>query len=269
MPSRFELIAGVAAEFNSSARLAADGRLELEVRVRMPSGDDDTFHIVAYEREGELVVGEDRQRSQRLPGFCPERHINDNATLCLFWTGGDDAVDVTDEASALAWFSALVGNLQRQWVAERRRRWAGPARRHGEAARHEARAETAAAAFGGAMLGDLRSGLLVLAPANFDALKTDTPVRLIRDGQRIFSKRVGHEDVANLRQRCPCQTSAHPTTLRSCSNHAQAAATLVDALTAAELAERQFIADARRRHSCCGTMENCPLASRPIQRPAA
>jgi hypothetical protein len=258
VPSRLQQIAAAAAEFNSDAHLIGE-QLELVVRVHLPSGVDDSFYMVASEERGQVVVGENRAKSNRLPVFCPERHINDNSTLCLFWARSDDAVDIVDETTAVEWFAALVGNLERQCFAERRHRWIGPSWRHGDAAQHQAAAETAAAQFGPAWLQDLVAQRIWIDPSETRCHVAGAPVRLMRSGRRLFSKRIGEARVANLRMACPCESERLPTTLRRCSDHTTVAARLIDALVAATRAEDEFVKNAKAHHACCGTIASCPL----------
>jgi hypothetical protein len=269
MVQRLKFIVGAVADFSSTARFTAAGILEVDLRGWRPSDTDDVFHLIVSQDRDNLVVGENRAISWRLPNFCAERHINEGATLCLFWQDGEDAIEVIDHDSAVRWLSAVVNHLGRQWIAEKRRKWVGPSRPHGDAARHEAEAEKAAALFGQSMLADFRLGRICIKPSAVEGHISGAPVRLIRNGRRIFSKRVGHQSVANLRGPCPCESGRRPRTLRSCSNHADAAAALIDSLIALAAAERDFLGSCARQFGCCHTIDDCPLASKVMARTAA
>jgi len=262
MAKVLELIAEAAPAFGSSATRATRTRLELEVCVARPSGNIVVFPMVAQTSGGDRVaVRENRTKSQRLPVYCPERHINRDGWLCLFWASGDDAVVVLDQQSAIDWWSAVINHLDGQLYAEKHRRWPGRARAHGDAVKHQARAEAAAAAFGPEMAKALRQGRLQLVPSEARLLKTPTqPVRLVLDGKRVFAKTVEQEYVVNLRAPCPCTSPGRPKTLRKCGKHADEAFALVDSLVRQQIAEEGFYADMIGKVACCGSMDDCPLA---------
>ena len=211
MERALELIAAAAPAFGSGVTETSETRLGLDVCVATRTGGEVFFPMVAETvGEHEILVREDRAKSQRLPACCPERHINGDGSLCLFWASGDDAVVVRDEQSAMEWWSALIKHLDGQLYADKHRRWAGRARAHGDAAVHQARAEGAAAAFGPEMARALRQGHLTLVPGETHRWVPGTSVRLTLDGIRVFATVIGKGKVAN--QRGPCVKSLAITT---------------------------------------------------------
>lgn len=263
VPSSLDLIASVCSEFGSAARFVATDELALDVAVTTASGDLDFFRMLVREKGGVPKVREDPARSQRLPAFCPERHINDDRTLCLFWHGGEDAVAVRDLDTARAWWSAMIQNLERQIFAERYRRWPGRPRAHGDAAFHQARAEAAAGAFGASMLRDLESGNLVLEPAESRLHRKGIPIRLLRTGNRLFAKKIGDTRVVNQSGPCPCERPGkRAAVLRKCVDHADQASILMDALVAQGREEILYLDDIDSKAVCCGALAVCPLAAR-------
>jgi hypothetical protein len=65
----------------------------------------------------------------------------------------------------------------------------------------------------------------------------------------------------NLRRRCLCgkRKNGRPIVIRDCGSHAQAAVDLALALRDRYREEQRFW-KALEGRTCCGTMDNCPLA---------
>lgn len=194
-----------------------------------------------------------------LPTFCPERHINGDGSFCLYWRAVDDIVIAGPDA-ALAWWETLVRFLQLQTRAARRRRWPeGQGRAHGAAAVHQYRAEKAAEWLGEPLATDMQEGRLSVVVRGSG---TEGPgIRVMRGGNRVYAVWLRSRRVVNLRRPCLCSegTRPQPHALRTCSDHAEAAATLALELRSMAEQERRFW-DVFAGHTCCGTMDDCPLA---------
>ncbi len=194
-----------------------------------------------------------------LPAFCPERHINADGSFCLYWRAVDDIV-VDDPDAALAWWETLVRFLQLQARAARRRRWPeGQGRAHGAAALHQYRAEKAAERLGDPIATDMQEGRLSFVVRGSGA--EGPGIRVMRDGDRVYAVWLRSRRVVNQRRPCLCSEGSRPRpqTLRSCSDHAEAAATLALELHSMAEQERRFW-DVFAGYKCCGTMDDCPLA---------
>ena len=202
-----------------------------------------------------------------LPAFCPERHINADGSFCLYWSAIDDII-IDGLETALVWWETLARFLQLQTRAARRRRWPqGQGRAHGSAALHQHRAEKAAAKLGDPLATDMQEGKLSVVVRGNGA--EGPGVRVMRNGYRVYTVWLRSKRVVNLRRPCLCGEGSQPNprTLRSCSDHADAAATLALELSSMAKQERRFW-DVFAGYTCCGTMDDCPLAQ-PTTAPAA
>ncbi|MBX9647945.1 MAG: hypothetical protein K2X57_12920 [Xanthobacteraceae bacterium] len=194
-----------------------------------------------------------------LPTFCPERHINADGSFCLFWRAVDD-IAIDGPHSALEWWETLARFLQHQTRAARLRRWPdGQARAHGAAAIHQLRAERAAERLDDRLTTDIQYGRISAALHGSGA--EGPAIRVLLDGKRIYSTWLRSKRVVNLRGPCICPAGKgqRPRAIRSCGEHAAAAATLALELHSMTVQERRFWA-AFEGHLCCGTMNDCPLA---------
>lgn len=194
----------------------------------------------------------------RLPAFCPDRHINYDATFCMGWRGAE-SLDVVDQASAQRWWETLVQFLRLQERAARLRRW--PSARqwaHGDAAKYQQQAIIAAEQLGPDFSKDIEQGQI---RAVYKKIGTHPVLRVFRDTVWTYSVRLDQRKVINLRQRCVCPKGQErrPRVLRSCGVHAQAAADLAVALHEQALAEKAFW-ESMKSKPCCKTLEHCPLA---------
>lgn len=101
------------------------------------AGDKYVFYLkVSQGSKGFLEVREDR-RSQRLPSFCPERHINFDGSFCLQYGKRDALRPENGEDVSVLWH-LIYGFLELQVKAEVLGRW--PSSRewaHGDAASHQ------------------------------------------------------------------------------------------------------------------------------------
>jgi len=194
-----------------------------------------------------------------LPSSCPDRHINGNGSFCLFWRAVDD-IEITGPDTARAWLETLVRFLQLQFRAARLRCWPdGRGRAHSFAVIHQNRAEAAAARLGEPFATDILEGRLTIIRKGGSA--EGTAIRVLRDGRRLFSVWERSRRVVNQRQPCLCPAGARrrPIVLKSCGDHATAAADLAMEMNEMVIAEKRFWKSAQGS-PCCGTMDDCPLA---------
>lgn len=250
------LVEALAPTYGASIKVTASDRLEFSLPVPLPDRRDPLYAIVA-ETRGTMMTAREVM-PLRLPAFCPERHINGDATFCLGWTGAD-ALEIQDEATAHGWWARLIKFLSLQERATRLRRW--PDRQvwpHGAAAGHQLRAEQAAGRLGALFVNDLREGRLDVVRRGRGAEGAGLQVR--RDGTRLFAVWEELRRPVNMRQRCLCPkgSAVPPSVLRGCGDHAADTVELAFALRDRERAEAAFWASLKGQ-PCCGTMDGCPL----------
>lgn len=261
-PGTLELLAGCLSAFGA----VEIGRSASELRVSLPvplsDGRSPVYRLTI------LVTGQSVSARETTPtlllAFCPERHINHDGSFCLYWRAVDEIVVDSLEA-ARDWWETLLRFLQFQSRAARLRRWPDRrARAHGVAAIHQLRAELAAERLGEPYVSDLAAGRLSVTATGRG---TRSGIQLLRDGHRQYSVWVQPRRVVNLRRRCVCPAGSarRPAILRSCNDHADAAARLALALHEMGEQERRFWA-AVKASPCCGTMDGCPLAQPADQR---
>ena len=251
--SAAELIADQAEAYEAHVLRRRGGDLLVAVALRRSDG-----RVVPYALsiDAQSTVPKVREQTpDRLPGFCPDRHINSDGTFCMGWQAADP-LNVIDASTAGVWWARLLRFLNLQEAARKLRRWPGSREwAHGDAAIPQYRAEVCAKALG----------------SNFEqalaAMNLTTVRRRGRAGfaalmigkRRLYSVWIGAQRVATLRQACFCG-SGRP--LCSCGDHADRAAELVFAIEARERAEKEFWQLAKGR-PCCGTLATCPLRQTP------
>lgn len=196
---------------------------------------------------------------RHLPSYCPDRHINDNGSFCLFWRAVDD-IKIDGPAAARAWLETLTRFLQLQVRAARLRCWPdGHGRAHGAAAIHQHRAEAAAARLGDPIASDMAEGRLTVSRKGGGA--EGVAIRVMKNGQRLFSVWERSRRAVNQRGPCLCTVGfgRRSVVLKSCADHASAAAELALELNEMVIAEERFWKSAMGS-PCCGTIDGCPLA---------
>ena len=253
------LLRDTGAQFGAvQLRLRGD-KLTFTLPVPRADGRRPEYDLVA-QATGSIVAAREAAPNM-LPSFCPERHINSDATFCMNWQDVDPLA-VNDNEAAERWWGALLQFLRLQERAARRRRWPAEAQwAHGTAAIHQLKAQEAAAELGPDFVKDLAEGRLTVGWRNVSS--NGPGIRLFRSGRWIFSVWENARRVVNLRRPCLCHrgTGRRPITLRSCGNHAGAAAQLAIELMEWERAEQRFWNSWKHR-ACCGTMDDCPLAAK-------
>lgn len=178
-----------------------------------------------------------------LPAFCPTRHMNFDGTFCLGYEAGDH---INGDAAAQAWWRKLEGFLLCQETAHSRRTWPREVQiSHGAAGRIQLEAERVAAE-------------LDCLTTYLDAVRTDTGS--IASCLWLVSSKRGR--LVNGRAACVCGRRRRTQVLklrREC--FADGDACLVMLEVNRREAEKEFWRDCLTSgRSCCGTMDECPLA---------
>jgi len=229
----------------------------VEVVVTMADSRRVTYRLV-LSANGDVAYAREAS-PDKLPGYCPQLHINPDSTFCMGWGGAAD-LKVTDEESAREWWSRLHGYLRLQHRAKRLRRWPGKEWAHGDAARHQHYAEQHASLLGEDFTRDLEAQNIRVSAWNRLLPSHGRLLRVYRDNTLIYtvSEKLGR--VLNTRQKCVClegDVKRHRR-LRSCSGHAKAAAGLALSIWEWAQAEEKFWAAVQTR-KCCGQMDGCHL----------
>lgn len=204
-----------------------------------------------------------------LPAFCPERHINRDGTFCLYWAEGEP-LQVRSPQEASIWWGKVLLFLSHQKTAAAFGRWPGrgSSRAHGDAARHQARAEAAATRLGETFSRALLEERFTIKQRSIGGSER---IGLYLNGQRLVAVLVRERRVMTLRSRCKCDGAAtNPRPIKSCGTHAKDFADLALSLKAWENAEVEFYRQIKAKKAvCCGTMNDCPLAQNTLQGDAA
>lgn len=193
--------------------------------------------------KGEVALARETRRGDRLPAWCPERHLNADGSFCL----GLDHLVISSSALARQWWADLEVHLRLQSVAERTMVWPGhSALDHGDAGRFHSAARRLAFRLG--LSEDYERAL-----AGDESWITDINMELVGpDGE-----------LRNCQAPCPCgcvDSQQKPRTRRRCRQRSE-----ISKLILLERARRLALSDfwekvrATRTH-CCGSMRDCPLA---------
>ncbi len=244
------LIANLAEAFEASVITSSSASLTVAVRVLRADGAIAPYTLL-IEATGRTVKARE-SAPDRLPGACPNRHINLNGTFCTHW----DTVhplEIVDVESADRWWKQLLAYLRLQERAAYLRRWPGRAEwAHGDAAKHQWRVEVCASALNDDFYEAAKAGRLKIKQS-----KNAPNFLAVMDGKRrLYSVWKKERRVATLRQRCFCGSAL---ALKSCANHADLGAELAFELLKWDKEEQRFW-DSLRGQKCCGSLDNCPLA---------
>jgi len=197
------------------------------------------FRILIFEDRATHNIRAKEIAPNSLPKFCPERHINSDATFCLTI----EATTVRDVADANAWWKKLELFLTLQETASSTGIWPDYAQMaHGEAGNTQLELEKICNELG--YLVELKESLRSRSGRIFDSAK------LIRKkGERL----------RNGRAECPCRRKCKSGSLllrRECERlQVDCPAKLMHKFIKAEQAFWRRI----KGNECCGTMENCQL----------
>jgi len=197
---------------------------------------------------------------EHLPAYCPERHINSDASFCLGWSG-HESKSVIDDSSATLWWGKVIQFFRLQERATRLRRW--PDRHtwaHGAAAPFQRIAEISAAKLGETFATALQWGRLTVSEPIGRSASNGPAITLSLDERRLLRVWCDHPRLVNMRQPCVCdhRVGRPAIAMRGCHDHAQAAVDLVRALVHWRTEERSFW-NSLSGQACCGTLDECPL----------
>lgn len=249
-----DLIAASAGEFEAEVLQVAGNLLTVRLPLRRADGRISVYMLAVDATRVTPTVRE--ALPDRLPSFCPQRHVNDNATFCMNWQTAEPVI-VTTPAEASDWWARLLAFLRKQEIASRTRRWPGAEWAHGEAAaRAQQIIETSAARLGAKFEEALANGRLRTERRRSGAAGGRF-IRVFDLGTPLYSVWVDERRIATQRQICICGTSLLP--VGACADHSKHAVRLALALHSLPLAESAFW-DHFKGQSCCGTMDGCPLA---------
>ncbi|MES1975595.1 MAG: E2 domain-associated cysteine-rich protein [Pseudomonadota bacterium] len=251
------LIAACLPDFGATELDRESGSLRISLPVPLSDGRQPVF-VLDVAVTGASVSAREAVPTH-LPSYCPDRHINGDGSFCLFWRAVDD-IEIDAPEAARAWLETLVRFLQLQFRAARLRRWPDRhGRAHGWAAIHQHRAEVAAARLGEPFVTDIAEGRLTTSRKSGSA--EGTAIRVLKDGRRLFSVWERSRRAVNQRRPCLCPAGSgrRPVVLKSCGDHAAAAADLALAMNEMVIAEARFWKSAMGA-PCCGTIDGCPLA---------
>lgn len=251
-----DLLFSVAPEFPVGDWVVEQDRVRFELSVALPSGERIPFKLEAWPGIANHVFVKEVM-PERLPSFCPERHINSDGSFCIHWIGGDPR-PVVDAASARVWWGSLWDYLTRQVTAAKLRRWPGPVRAHGSAAEHQDRAEACAQTLGDPLLSQLTDGAL---RTRVDRRRGRHRVELRMNGKLLNRINLPTRTLTNLQMRCLCTQGAEAKMrIQTCGRHAQVLETLIDSLHQWHTLEEKYMAALRVAGvRCCGTLNLCPL----------
>ena len=197
------------------------------------------FKILIFEDSAAHNIRAKEVAPNSLPKFCPQRHINSDATFCLTI----EATTVRDVADANAWWKKLELYLTVQETASSMGVWPEYAQMaHGEAGNVQLKLEKICKELGS--LSELKESLRNRSGPIFDSAK------LIRKrGERL----------RNGRAECPCGRKSKGGRFllrRQCERiQADCPAKLMRKFIKSE----QEFWRGMKGKECCGTMENCPL----------
>jgi hypothetical protein len=250
---RADWIADTAEDYEAEVISRDDGVVRAKIALRRADSIVSTYDVTINAVLPAVSVRE--TAPDRLPDFCPERHINRGGSFCM--TSPTHApLEVNSPEDAGIWWSKLLAFLRLQERAQRLRRWPDHmAWAHGCAADAQHDAECAARELGPRYEHALARRTLSVTQkrgASGDFLE------LRSDGRWLYAVWEKARRVATLKQPCLCGSKVQ---IRACGNHARAAVNLVFALQSWRIKEESFW---RAHHGtvCCGTMDDCPLALR-------
>lgn len=258
MSAALALLTQIAPDFGGTCVRSGDQVGSLALPVRLVDGRTIPYGLELQDRGGLVSVRE--KIPEHLPAFCPERHINSDGTFCLNYSP-IQSLAVEDEATARIWMETLYKFLKLQERARTQRKWPNDKSwAHGGAAHYQARAQDAASALGNKLATAQTMHQLSIKRRHS---KGRAVFELIHHGECQYRVWEATEKVANQRRGCFCGISGRrrPKKLRRCSDHGAQAAKLVLALNEWAREEKHFW-DTLRGKECCGTCDDCPLASR-------
>lgn len=261
MPAQtIALITSAAAHFGATVDMVNDHQVRLQVPIQHRDGYVERYALLASANGSRVTVKE--EVATHLPPFCPERHINADGSFCLAWQESD-RLEILDEETAITWWATLWKFLSEQRRAARLRRWpTSLGRAHGDAARYQALAQSAAEALGLVRAGKTvdTAGLRIQRCRGNHSRREDT-LRLYRGDEYLYSVWLQQEKLTNQKRPCRCSSTgqSRPRRFRRCGDHAAQAVVLAMSLHKWQVAEAEFW-EALQGRTCCGTCDGCPLS---------
>lgn len=259
MSTALQLLTQIAPDFGGACVQSLDQGGILKLPVQLVDGR--TIPYVLELRDWDGVVSVREKVSEHLPQFCPERHINSDGTFCLNYSPVQ-SLKIEDEATARGWMETVYKFLKLQERAKVLRKWPNDKGwAHGNAARHQMRAQAAVNVLGDKLAKAQSSRRLTVRRRHS---KGRALLELLHDGECLYRVWEATKKVANQRRRCFCGISGRrrPKALRKCSDHRSQAAELVLALHEWDREEKHYW-DTMQDELCCGTCDDCPLAATP------
>lgn len=235
----------------------------LDVAVTSADSRRIIYRLALAARGGEVTARE--HTPNRLPGFCPQLHINGDGTFCLGWNGAG-LLAVDDEASARLWWARLHGYLRLQQRARRLGHWPDREWAHGNAAGYQNEAEVAAAQLGEDFIEDLYADKFEATWCGRIHPTHGRMLQVFREGIPFYKVSERHQRVLNSRQACVCVKGdiKRHRRLRSCGEHLKFAFDFAVALRNWVSAEDEFWrALAKTSATCCGRSATCRLRTAP------
>jgi hypothetical protein len=255
MADAFRFLQSVAPDYGA-ALVATSGGGQADITIIRPGGSRRTFHLVVA-INGQHASVQELPGQNTLPAFCPDRHINLGGTFCLGWNE-DNPSTIIDVHAARRWWSAVSQFLARQVNADVRRVFPGGehGRAHGDAARHQANAEEAAARLGQAFAQKALSG-------QFTVRKDDRPgkrrLELWHGAKRIARVSMRSQSLVGGHSLCPCGVNP-PREISECGEHSTDLAIFVLEHHKCAEADRAFLDElVSLGYACCETLNTCGL----------
>lgn len=255
LPEGLSLLQSVAPDYGATLACASEC-CQATVTIPLTSGQQHVFEL-ELTCDGNHVAAREQVVGNKLPSFCPDRHINPDGSFCLGW-GADDPGLITDEAAAHIWWSSVVRYLRYQIVANKRHGWPGQEndRAHGEAAKDQVIAEITAGRLGPEFAGNARSGRFKVRS---DRRPGHARLELWLADKQLARVSLRTHQLVDAQARCPCDAPVGEH-IKDCGEHSSDLATFIIALHRWKKAEREFMHQlASRGSTCCGTLTSCGL----------
>lgn len=257
MSTALHLLTQISPDYGGGCVQSSNSTVILTLPVRLVDGR--TIPYVLELRDFDSVVSVREESSEHLPPFCPERHINSDGTFCLNYSPVH-SLKIEDEATARVWMETVYKFLKLQERAKRLRRWPNDkAWAHGDAARHQMRVQAAVKVLGSNLV-QAQSSRLLTVRRRYS--KGRAILELLHKGECLYRVWEATKKVANQSRKCLCGISGRrrPRALRKCLDHSAQAVELVLALHEWGQEEKRYW-DIMQNQVCCGSFDNCPLAS--------
>lgn len=232
--------------------------LLVNLPINLPDGRGLVYNLLIRGAGRILEAGEVQGTAQRLPSFCPERHIIGNGRFCMNWEG-DQQLYVVNEQSAGRWLQVLLKFLVDQSRAVYLRRWpSGEAWAHGgRAANAQRRAERVAKELGALYEEGISERRLTVERA-----ETGDTLRVIKDRELFFAtwrvvRRRGSRHSRRILVRS-CESTSKGRQLTKKPSRAAKLRELAEALWDWRQGEAAFWRSCTDE-ACCRTMDDCGL----------